>query len=65
MNLTEQQEVTREGLKIMALRDRVSQLEDEAADMRVDYTVLLQEYTRLKETYEPDVAEEKPEDDAS
>lgn len=53
----ETQELTREGLKIIALRDRVAQLEDEAADMRVDYTVLLQEYTRLKETYEPDVEE--------
>lgn len=52
------QEVTKEGLKIMALRERVSQLEDENADVRVDYTILLQEYTRLKETYEPDVAAE-------
>lgn len=49
----------------MALRDRVSQLEDENADMRVDYTVLLQEYTRLKEKYEPDVAEEATDDAAS
>lgn len=61
----ETQEVTREGLKIMALRDRVSQLEDENADMRVDYTVLLQEYTRLREQYEPDVAEETAAADAS
>lgn len=62
----EQTEVTREGLKIIALRESLSEKENQLADMRVDYTVLLQEYTRLKETYEPDVAEEaEPADDAS
>lgn len=62
--MTQNQEVTREGLKIIALRERVNQLVDENSDMRVDYTVLLQEYTRLKETYEPDVAEEASDDAA-
>jgi len=60
--LTQNQELTREGLKIIALRERLAEAEDKMADMRVDYTVLLQEYSRLKETYEPDVAEEAEED---
>lgn len=61
----ETQELTREGLKIIALRDSLAEKEDKLADMRVDYTVLIQEYNRLKETYEPDVAEEADNRDAS
>jgi len=64
--MTQQQEFSREDLKIIALRDSLSEKENQLADMRVDYTVLLQEYTRLKEQYEPDVAPEaEVSDDAS
>jgi hypothetical protein len=35
----EQQQPTREGLKVSALLERIAQLENEKADLRVDFTV--------------------------
>lgn len=59
----EEQEITREGLKIVALRERVAQLtaeyEDKIADLRVELTYNAAELQHLKDKYEPETDEEK------
>lgn len=52
MSTNEQEAPTREGLKIMALRERVATLtaeyEDKVADLRVELTIVSQELEERK-----------------
>lgn len=52
MSTQEQEAPTREGLKIMALRERVATLtaeyEDKVADLRVELTIVSQELEERK-----------------
>lgn len=61
--MTEQtQEVTREGLKVQALLERVSALESEKADLRVDLTIYANEVQRLNQELESKNASQETEE---
>ena len=57
----EQQGPTREGLKVNALLERIAVLENEKADLRVDFTVLSMQYGELQRSIQ-DSEGEKAED---
>lgn len=62
--MTQTQEVTREGMKIMALTERVAQLtadyENKIADLRVELTIVSQELQARKDADVPTETAEDP-----
>lgn len=66
--MTEQvQELDRKDLKILAYKQKLSEADERFADLQVEHAILseqlqnvFKEYTRLKETYEPEEEPEKP-----
>lgn len=62
--MSQEQQITREGLKIQALKERLAEVEDINAEYRVEITILTQRLQEALATIEGhDVQEESPSDE--